>query len=304
MPRERLPDYSAGSRSNNWMVGVLLVIVFIIIALMFVLSSNVISNIPWLGKIIRPFTPFPSPTLTMVAIKLQDVFASPQKYNGQRVVIEGTLTLPPGLLDCPKNSAGETWCTVYLYAADGTSSIGISLPQQNDSVNSLTTDKQFMTNQSLVLPDGSPARITGLVICNNQGNQCKIKVDTIDASQFSASVTPAPTTIPATNTPLAKATARPAAPTSPACLPAQTVSLTNVGKNLCVTGTVTGVNTANDVTYIRFDDNNGSFYILLYGWTWKEAKPGVCIQVSGEVKKLGTSPVIVLGPQAPHSICP
>jgi hypothetical protein len=304
MPRERLPDYSAGSRSNNWMVGVLLVIVFIIIALMFVLSSNVISNVPWLGKIIRPFTPFPTPTLTVVAVRLEDVFAFPQKFNDQRVVLEGTLTLPPGLLECLKGSTGETWCTVYLYAADGTSSIGLSLQQQNDGVNSLTADKQFRTSHSLLLPDGSQARITGLVVCNSQGNQCKIKVDTIEASQPSASATPYNTTVPSTNTPLTQATARPVPPTSPACLPAETISLTNVGKNLCVTGTVMGVNTTDNVTYIRFDDKTGSFYILLYGWFWKEAKPGVCVQVSGEIKKLGASPVIVLGQQAPHSICP
>jgi hypothetical protein len=304
MRRERLPDYNAGSRSNNWMVGVFLVIVFIIIALMFVLSSNVISEIPWLGKIIRPFTPFPTPTPTHVTVNLDDLFATPQKYTGQRVTVDGKLALPFGLLECPKNAEGESWCTVYLYGGNGKSSLEISLTQQNDAINSLTTDNQFRTSQSELLPDGSLARITGTVVCNNQGNQCKIKVDTIEASQSTATATPPPSTVPPTPTPLAQATARPLAPTIPACLPAQDVSLTYVGKNLCITGTVKGVNTVNNVSYIRFDDNTGSFYLLLYGWTWKEARPGACVQASGEVKKLGSSPVIVLGQQAPYSICP
>jgi hypothetical protein len=304
MRHERLPDYNAGSRSNNWMVGVLLVIVFIIIALMFVLSSNVISEIPWLGKIVRPFTPFPTPTSTQQAINLDDVFASPQKYNGQRVTVDGKLTLPSGLVTCPINAIGVPWCTVYLYGENGKSSLEISLIQQNDATNSLTTDNQFRTSQSELLPDGSQARITGTVDCNNQGNRCKIKVDTIEASQPAATSTPLPTNAPTISTPLAQATTLPLAPTNTACMPAQDVSLSNVGKNLCITGTVKRVNTLNDVSYIRFDDNTGSFYLLLYGWIWKEAKPGVCIQASGEIKKLGTSPVIVLGQQAPHSICP
>ena len=304
MRRERLPEYTTGSRSNNWMVGVLLVIVFIIIALMFVLSSNVISGIPWLGKIIRPFTPFPTPTPTQETVNLDDLFASPQKYNGQRVTVDGKLTLPPGLLECPKNANGVSWCTVYLYGGSGKSSLEISLTQQNDSINSLTTDNQFRTSQSELLPDGSLARITGTVVCNNQGNPCKIKVDTIEALQSPASPTPIPSFVPATPTPLAQATTRPLAPTIAACMPAQDVSLTNVGKNLCITGTISGVNTVDNVSYVRFDDNRGSFYLLLYGWTWKEAKPGVCVRASGEVKKLGSSPVIVLGQQAPHSICP
>jgi len=304
MRPERLPDYTAGSRSNNWMVGVLLVIVFIIIAVMFMLSSNVISGIPWLSKIIRPFTPFPTPTPTQVSVNLDDLFISPQKYNGQRVTVDGKLTLPPGLLECPKNANGVAWCTVYLYGGNGKSSFEVSLTQQNDATNSLTTDNQFRTSQSGLLPDGSPARITGTVVCNNQGNQCKINVDTIEASQSPASATPLPSIVPSTPTPLAKATNRPLAPTSPACLSVQDVSLTNVGKNLCITGTVKAVNSGDNVSYIRFDDNTGSFYLLLYGWTWKEAKPGVCIQASGEVKKLGSSPVIVLSEQAPHSICP
>lgn len=238
MRRERLPDYNAGSRSNNWMVGVLLVIVFIIIALMFVLSSNVISGIPWLGKIIRPFTPFPTPTSTQQAIILDDLYASPQKYNGQRVTVDGKLTLPSGLVTCPKNATGVSWCTVYLYGGNGKSSLEISLIQQNDATNSLTTDNQFRTSQSELLPDGSQARITGTVDCNNQDNRCKIKVDTIEASQPAATSTPQPTIVPTTTTPLAQATTRPLAPTNTACMPSQDVSLSNVGKNLCITGMV------------------------------------------------------------------
>lgn len=126
---------------------------------------------------------------------------------------------------------------------------------------------------------------------------------------------------PATQTPTTTATRRPTASATPkipthtpavtatgtpqsTCRDFSTITLEEVGLELCVQGTVINVveNAAN--TLIVFSNEAGALYLVSYDVTWPEGTIGACYQVTGEIQRLLSSPVIVFGYQNLPTECP
>jgi hypothetical protein len=89
-------------------------------------------------------------------------------------------------------------------------------------------------------------------------------------------------------------------PTAPAlgpgdCLPALSVTLDDVGKTLCVTGTVVFTMQSGNAFSIYFSNKDGYFRIVVYDRVPKDIKKDVCVRVTGEIKVLTGIPVMALG---------
>jgi hypothetical protein len=118
-----------------------------------------------------------------------------------------------------------------------------------------------------------------------------------------ATFTSAPTqTKPATASPTATETLEPTStatnPSGDECKPALSVTLDDVGKTICVTGTVvftleSGTNFS--IFSIYFANEDGHFRIVIYDRVPKDIVKGVCIRATGEIKTLTGIPVMALG---------
>ena len=120
--------------------------------------------------------------------------------------------------------------------------------------------------------------------------------------------TPVPTqTATSTASPTISATPEPtptvAIPGSADCLPALSITMDDVGKTLCVTGTVVFTLQKDNVFSIYFSNDDGYFRIVVYDRIYKNIKKGVCIRVTGEVKTLTSLPVMALGYNDLIEIC-
>ena len=125
------------------------------------------------------------------------------------------------------------------------------------------------------------------------------------------SVTPTPTatmTRPTASITLTQLPGTPTiAPTEPeesTCQDFTTLTLDNVGEELCVQGTVIEVIENVSDTLILFGYNPGSFYLVTYDVDWPDGTVGTCYQVTGEIQRLLSSPVIVFGYNNLPSECP
>jgi hypothetical protein len=115
---------------------------------------------------------------------------------------------------------------------------------------------------------------------------------------------PSPTALPTPTISEPTPTEEPTAVAAPACLDALSITAADAGQTVCITGVVYRAETNNGVFMITFSKDWGNFYLLSYNREWKEAQPGVCIQVTGEIEMLGTIPVIAFGYQNELSLCP
>ena len=130
-----------------------------------------------------------------------------------------------------------------------------------------------------------------------------------------------PTLPAAPNTPTPSATPRPTASLTPiiptstptlsftdtpvsTCRDFSTVTLEDVGLELCVQGTVINVVEKEDNTLIVFSNEAGALYLVTYDVAWPDGTIGVCYQVTGEIQRLLSSPVIVFGYQNLPTECP
>jgi hypothetical protein len=84
-------------------------------------------------------------------------------------------------------------------------------------------------------------------------------------------------------------------PGETACTPWTDIHLTDVGSQMCVYGTVQSAYSRDGIFYITFGDQRGDFYLLSYGSIYPDAKSNTCVLTRGEVERLGSSPVIVIG---------
>ena len=133
------------------------------------------------------------------------------------------------------------------------------------------------------------------------------------------SMTPLP--LPASETPTPTATRKPTATTAPVtptltptpaltdtpestCRDFSTVTLDDVGLELCVQGSILNVIENEGNTLIVFSNEAGAFYLITYDVAWPDGSLGSCYQVTGEVMRLLSSPVIVFGYQNLPVECP
>jgi DNA-directed RNA polymerase subunit RPC12/RpoP len=112
--------------------------------------------------------------------------------------------------------------------------------------------------------------------------------------------TPAPTqTETATASPTITATLEPTftatVPGPAGCVPALSITMDDVGKTLCVTGTVVFTLQSDTAFSIYFSNDDGYFRIVVYDRVYNDIKKGVCLKVTGEIKTLTGIPVMALG---------
>jgi hypothetical protein len=96
--------------------------------------------------------------------------------------------------------------------------------------------------------------------------------------------------LPPTNTPFPSSTPT----TETGCISATQVSLSDVGNELCITGTVARTFEKDGIFYVAFDDQRGSLYLVSYEGAGKTIQVGDCLILTGPVKQVGTRPVILL----------
>ena len=118
------------------------------------------------------------------------------------------------------------------------------------------------------------------------------------------SLTPLPTE---TSTPAAPPTATlPPTPTSPVsgCIPSSQVTLDDVGKILCVSGTVLRISSEPSAFYIFVEDPADAFYYVSYDRVWEELEEDTCVYATGEIRQLGNNPIMLLSYKVPLEYCP
>ncbi|MGE5225028.1 MAG: hypothetical protein ACM3PY_21545 [Omnitrophica WOR_2 bacterium] len=119
-----------------------------------------------------------------------------------------------------------------------------------------------------------------------------------------------PTSVPSstwTQSPIPiKLTATQAAPTPTrtGCTPVDAITLNDVGKTMCVTGDIVRAYQQSGAAYIVFNDQRGTFYMVSYDIDWGVLLPEGCVQGSGEIKRLGNSPIMILNFRDQISACP
>jgi hypothetical protein len=79
--------------------------------------------------------------------------------------------------------------------------------------------------------------------------------------------------------------------------------LNDVGKTLCVTGTVVYTTQKGDAFSIYFSKDEGTFRIVVYDRVPAGIKDGVCVKVTGVIKELLNGPVIAPGYKDVIEIC-
>ena len=73
---------------------------------------------------------------------------------------------------------------------------------------------------------------------------------------------------------------------------------------MCVYGEVARSYSKDGIFYILFDDHPGAFYMISYDRVWNEAVKGACVQMIGEVTKIGQNPIMSFGWKSDISLCP
>jgi hypothetical protein len=75
----------------------------------------------------------------------------------------------------------------------------------------------------------------------------------------------------------------------------ENVTRSDVGRELCIQGTVLSITNDKDAYYYRFDGGNADFYLLSYLGKWPTIYVGTCLRAQGTVRQLGSSFVIIMG---------
>lgn len=86
------------------------------------------------------------------------------------------------------------------------------------------------------------------------------------------------------------------------CLVWSDVNNDLVDQEICVYGELVKVYSSEGASFMLFTDETGGFFLLAYNWGDASLK-GRCVQTTGVVKRLGTSPVIVVGQKEDLEFC-
>jgi len=117
-----------------------------------------------------------------------------------------------------------------------------------------------------------------------------------------ATVRIASSPIPSTSTkrPSPTATPRPtqrpasAGSSAPDCLPFASVSLRDVGRDLCVYGIVWQEYENEQAYFVEFSRASDALYLVSYDFVFPDLDSGDCVTAEGEIDQLGDNPVMVV----------
>jgi hypothetical protein len=77
------------------------------------------------------------------------------------------------------------------------------------------------------------------------------------------------------------------------CVNALTITLADVGKSLCVQGTVIETLDKPSFFMVLFSYEKGAFYWVTYDMVWSRGKIDTCYQITGKIDRIGNSPMLV-----------
>jgi hypothetical protein len=131
-------------------------------------------------------------------------------------------------------------------------------------------------------------------------------------AQLARLPTKSPTARP-TYTPTIKITASatlPAETSTPTFTPTQgcrdavSITLQDVGKTLCVQGKVVEIIDLPNEFMLIFSYERGAFYWVSYDLVWSQAKVNACYQITGKIRQISHSPILVFDYQNIPEECP
>jgi hypothetical protein len=73
-----------------------------------------------------------------------------------------------------------------------------------------------------------------------------------------------------------------------------TITLADVGNNICVYGSIYNIAWDQMAYYISFSNKPNSFYILSYDYYFPDVEKNSCIMTTGKIQRLDNSPVLVI----------
>jgi hypothetical protein len=117
-------------------------------------------------------------------------------------------------------------------------------------------------------------------------------------------ITLIPTLPPATATETVTLPASTPTTTSAECTPALEVTLTDVGKTLCVTGVIREILPETNDILLIFSNKKGAFYFVIYENLWPDVQKGACVRATGTIEKIFNNPIMVLTRATPLQACP
>ncbi len=104
---------------------------------------------------------------------------------------------------------------------------------------------------------------------------------------------PTPTVVPPTLT-----------PTVPECREVSSITLDDVGKTLCVQGTVVELIKNPTDMLVVFSVQRGAFYWISYDLTWTQAQVGKCYRIRGTIARILNNPVLAFDYRNIPEVCP
>lgn len=121
---------------------------------------------------------------------------------------------------------------------------------------------------------------------------------------------PSPTIQPTlTSTPKPRATvtlqsAEATATSISECRDVLSITLADVGKTLCVRGTIIRTVESPNAFMVVFSDQPGAFYWASYDMVWKQAEIGTCYEITGTIEQIGNNPILLFNYHNIPEVCP
>lgn len=88
------------------------------------------------------------------------------------------------------------------------------------------------------------------------------------------------------------------------CREATTITLADVGKTLCVQGSIVETREKSNSFLVIFSNEKGAFYWVSYDMVWSSAELKTCYQLEGTVRQLGNNPVMLFDYSNIPEVCP
>jgi hypothetical protein len=83
-----------------------------------------------------------------------------------------------------------------------------------------------------------------------------------------------------------------------------TITLEDVGKTLCVQGTVIETVTKPNYFMVIFSTEPGSLYLVTYDLEWTQGEVDTCYQVTGTIDQIAERPIMLFSYRNLPEVCP
>jgi len=90
----------------------------------------------------------------------------------------------------------------------------------------------------------------------------------------------------------------------PLCREANTITLEDVGQTLCTSGVVIEIINLPNSFMVIFSTEKGAFYWVSYDMVWTQAEVDTCYQITGMIRQIANSPILVFDYSNIPEVCP